>query len=232
MTRAPLESPRLTAAGFRHGFFLRDVGPDWGPACDVLAVPRDRLFLVSQVHGRAVVVLSALDVPADVRPREADAVVSAVPGSACGTRVADCAPVLLGDPETGAVAAVHSGWRGTVQGIVAAAVDSLGGARVAERLVAAVGPHIEACCFEVGADVAIEIAASSPLGEVVIDRARAKPHVDLRRVIGAQLEALGVRAVDQVPGCTRCDSERFHSFRRDGAASGRLLAAIVAGTGR
>ncbi len=90
-----------------------------------------------------------------------------------------------------------------------------------------VGPHIEQCCFEVGPDVAAEIAAASALGDGVVDRSRDKPHVDLRRVIAAQLEDEGVAAVDQVEGCTMCDARRFHSYRRDGAVSGRMLAVIV-----
>jgi YfiH family protein len=228
MTGVALVSASLERAGFRHGFFLRDVAPDWDDACRVLDVERARLFLASQVHGRAVVVVSGVADHHEIRRREADAVVATEAQVACGTRVADCAPVLLADPETGAVAAVHSGWRGTVQGVVAAAVDALGGHSVAPRLVAAVGPLIEVCCFEVGPDVADEIASSSPLGNVVVDRSRSRPHVDLRRVIVAQIRALGVEDIDEVRGCTRCDAVRFHSFRRDGAASGRLLAAIVA----
>ncbi|MBM4376038.1 MAG: polyphenol oxidase family protein [Deltaproteobacteria bacterium] len=223
-----LVSESLERAGFRHGFFLREVVPDWDEACRSLDVARARLFLASQVHGRAVVSVSASDDPTEVRRREADAVLASEAGVACATRVADCAPVLLADPESGAVAAVHSGWRGTVQGVVAAAVEALGGAAVAPRLVAAVGPLIEVCCFEVGPEVAAELAASSPLGDVVVDRSRSRPHIDLRRVVGAQLRALGVEMVEEVRGCTRCDAARFHSFRRDGAASGRLLAAIVA----
>jgi len=228
MTGVALVSESLERAGFRHGFFLRGVVPDWDDACRSLEVARPQLFLASQVHGRAVVTVSGTDDHAEVRRREADAVVATESGIACATRIADCAPVLLADPVSGAVAAVHSGWRGTVQRVVAAAVETLGGPSVAPRLVAAVGPLIEVCCFEVGPDVAAEIAGSSPLGDDVVDRSRPRPHVDLRRVVVAQLRALGVEVVEEVRGCTRCDATRFHSFRRDGVASGRLLAAIVA----
>jgi hypothetical protein len=63
----------------------------------------------------------------------------------------------------------------------------------------------------------------------VIDRSRLKPHVDLTAIVVAKLRALGVTAgaIDDVPGCTRCEPERFFSFRRDGKQSGRHLAAIV-----
>ena len=223
-----LRSPRLREAGFAHGFFTRAVAPDWDVACADLGVSRERLYLLSQVHGTATTRLTGAEDHRFVRAVEGDITVSSTPGVACGTRVADCAPVLLACPDTGAAAAVHSGWRGTVQGAVAAGVRALREGAETGGLVAAVGPLIEVCCFEVGEDVAAELAASTELGDAVIDRGHAKPHVDMRRVITAQLEALGVTQVDHVGGCTRCESESFHSFRRDGAASGRLLAAIVA----
>ena len=99
------------------------------------------------------------------------------------------------------------------------------------RVLAAIGPHIETCCFEVGDDVAAELAAASTQGAAVIERrAGARPHVDLRRVVRAQLVAAGVgdADIDDVAGCTVCDAARFFSYRRDGARSGRLLSAIVA----
>jgi copper oxidase (laccase) domain-containing protein len=94
-------------------------------------------------------------------------------------------------------------------------------------LVAAVGPHIEQCCFEVGEDVAEQIAAATPEGDAIVDRSYEKPHVDLRRVIDRQLRDAEVAELDHVAGCTMCDPVRFHSYRRDGAVSGRMLAAIV-----
>jgi polyphenol oxidase len=97
-------------------------------------------------------------------------------------------------------------------------------------IVAAIGPHIETCCFEVGEDVAQDFANASVAGQTVIDRSREKPHVNLRRVIRAQLVGAGVgdASIDDVPGCTVCDAERYFSFRRDAEKSGRMLAAIVA----
>jgi hypothetical protein len=106
------------------------------------------------------------------------------------------------------------------------------------ELIAAIGPHIEACCFEVGEDVARELADASTAGESAVLRGskvsgappEGKPRVDLRRIVRAQLEEAGIEpgAIDDVRGCTVCDKERFHSFRRDRDRSGRLLSAIVA----
>jgi YfiH family protein len=250
-TPIALRSQLLSDAGFRHAFFMRRGGvsqPPWATlnfstasgdaeeavrenlrrAARALDVDPARIYYLSQQHGCEVAVLHGdedrerlLFVPGDVTA-------SISPAVACGVRMADCAAVLLGDRRSGAVAAVHSGWRGTVQGAVASgvrALEQLAGDEL--DIVAAVGPHIEVCCFEVGTDVAAELAACSSLGEQAVDRSHEKPHVDLRAIIEAQLRALGAATVDHVQGCTMCDSARFHSYRRDGKRSGRMLAAIV-----
>lgn len=187
---------------------------------------------VKQVHGGRVVEADA--VLAQGATVEADAIVAraATAAVAIGVRVADCVPVLLADPRTGDVAAVHAGWRGVVAGVVGAAVSALGG----ELAVAAIGPCIGACCFEVGPDVAAQIAKacgiSAPVagaggaGAIVLLR-EDKVYVDLRRAVRTQLVAVGVRRVDDVEGCTKHEAARFHSYRRDGAGSGRMLAAIA-----
>jgi copper oxidase (laccase) domain-containing protein len=131
--------------------------------------------------------------------------------------------VLLAALDTGAVAAVHAGWRGVVAGVVERALERLASGQV----VAAIGPCIGACCFEVGADVGAQIAGACGEAEVVARRVGAKAYVDLRRAVAAQLAKAGVRDIEQVAGCTRCDAARFHSFRRDGAESGRHLAVIA-----
>jgi YfiH family protein len=224
-----IRSERLSQAGFAHGFFTRHAAPDWADASAELGIGRDRLYLLSQVHGREVRVLAGSEPADDIRRIEGDITASSRAGVACGVRVADCAPVLLADRRSGAVAAVHSGWRGTVLEAARAGVSALTamGGDPAD-LVAAIGPHIEACCFEVGEDVAAEIAKSSPLGDRAIVQASPRPHVDLRAVIAAQLERAGVRDIDHVGGCTVCDIERFYSYRRDGKGGGRMLAAVVA----
>jgi hypothetical protein len=145
-------------------------------------------------------------------------------------RSADCVPVLIADRRSGAVAAVHAGWRGVEQNVVGATLERLRAllGRPGE-LVAAVGPHIELEAFEVSAEIAERLRHASSVRDVV-DASRAKPHVDLRRIVRAQLTDAGLpdAAVDDVPGCTFADAARFFSFRRDGQRSGRHLSAIVA----
>jgi YfiH family protein len=249
----PLGSPLLAREGFRHAFFTREGGVSAPPfdslsfawsngdaeasvrenlrrAARSLSVPLERLYFLSQVHGTDVVRLSGDEDRDEVVLRRGDATISTAPGVACGVRVADCVPVLVGDRRSGAVAAIHSGWQGTVLDVVRAAVVALRAAIGDDGdLVAAIGPHIERCCFEVGDDVAEKLASASPALDVV-DRARGpKPHVDLRRIVRAQLRALGLSdaAIDDVAGCTKCDATRFFSYRRDRERSGRHLAAIV-----
>jgi YfiH family protein len=186
---------------------------------------------LSQVHGTNARVLRGDEDADEVVRSRGDITLSRVPGIACGVRSADCVPVLIADRASGAVAAVHSGWRGTVAGAAIAGVEALRALIEGNGdLVAAIGPHISVCCFEVGEDVAASLAGCSSAGWSAVAReGEGKPHVDLRRIVRAQLEANGLAAdrVDDVMGCTFCEPARFHSFRRDGARSGRLLSAIV-----
>lgn len=253
-----LRSASLARAGFAHAFFTRRGGRSplpWGPtnfaasvgddpanvranvelAARALGVEPSRVYFLSQVHGADAVEISGEEDRDEVVLRRGDVVISNAPGVACGVRSADCVPVLVGDPRTGIVAAIHAGWRGVAIGAVAATIRRLVARRARPTdLVAAIGPHIEACCFEVGDDVAAELARASSLGERAIRRDRGpRPHVDLRSIVHAQLDATGVARdrIDDVPGCTACDAERFHSFRRDRDRSGRMLSAIVTASG-
>ncbi len=206
---ALLKSERLAGAGFLHAFPTRDVSD----AELLAALGGGPIAQVKQVHG-------ARAVPrAEAAGQEADAVVAAPGEGAVGVRVADCVPVLVADPSTGMAAAVHAGWRGVEAGVLGAAI-ALFPERSGSRLVAAIGPCIGPCCFEVGSDVAARLG-------FVVRREGDKAFVDLRAAVRAQLEALGLTAIEDVPGCTKHEPERFHSFRRDGANSGRMLAAIV-----
>ena len=238
----------FTEAGIRHGFSTRLGGASGGPFAamnlarnvgdDPAAVAENHrrfaaavgyepggLFESSQVHGARALRVDGAEV-APTRLEEADALVTAAPGRAVAVRVADCVPVLLAAPGRGVVAAVHAGWRGVARRIVAVALAEMGAP--AGEVMAAVGPCIGACCFEVGDEVAVEIAAAASDAVVRRPPGGPRPHVDLRAAVAWQLGQLGVVAVEQVGGCTACEPARYHSFRRDGKVSGRMLGAIVA----
>lgn len=211
-----------------HALLARDIGYDAA-----------RLYEVSQVHGAQVERVDGAEAPESFRQRRADALfrvpaaaeLGADQGIAIGVRVADCVAVLLAHPASGAVAAVHAGWRGVVGDVLSATLDALDAHVAAPRAqwIGAVFPHIGAPAFEVGEEVAEQIAACVPEEPGLILRGRAKPHVDLGRAVVAQLVRAGLAPenVERVAGCTFSEPERFFSYRRDGAASGRHLAVIV-----
>jgi YfiH family protein len=251
-----LESTLLREAGFRHAFFTRCGGvsePPWDTlnfaisvgdapesvrrnlaiAAAALGVEPRRLYMLSQVHGATSRVLRGDEDPDEVVRSVGDITLSRAREVACGVRTADCVPVLVADRSSGAALAVHSGWRGTVARAATAGIAALRVLIEGEGdLVAAIGPHIASCCFEVGDDVARALAECSTAGERAVVRdagSGAKPRVDLRRIVRAQLEEARLVAdcIDDVLGCTVCEPARFHSYRRDGARSGRMLSAIV-----
>lgn len=229
MHAAHLVAPGLLAAGFAHGFSLPPgdfgvipEGPAHASLADAVGYALDALRTCRQVHGAAVLVDPS---PRESVAAEADALLLRA-GGAVGVRTADCASILLGDPRSGAVAAVHAGWRGVVAGVLPAAVRALAGARTG-ALRAALGPCIGPCCFEVGSEVADALSAAS--GADVSRPGRGdRPHADLGASVLAQLTSLGVQGVERVGGCTVCAPTGWHSFRRDGARSGRMLAVIAA----
>jgi len=179
------------------------------------------LVCVRQVHGAAV--LRAREV---VEGSEADALWCHRDDGPCvvGVLTADCVPVLLADREGEVVAAVHSGWRGTVAGVVSETVRTLAEAGVPPgRLVAAIGPCIEQAAFEVGEEVAAQF------DDAFVERRRwPKPHVDLVGIVRSQLVAAGVSAasIERVGLCTHQNIDRYFSFRRDGAGIGQMMSFI------
>jgi hypothetical protein len=246
-----LESALLRNAGFRHAFFTRNGGVSKGAyaslsfsvaagddaanvrqnlerASEVLHVEPQRIHFLSQVHGQTTHVLVGDEEQSRVIELEGDALTSGAPNLACAVRSADCVPVLLADRRSGIVAAAHAGWRGAVRGIVSSAARAIRAAAPGADLIAAIGPHISQAAFEVSDDVAEAILAASHDPDIV-ERSRPKPHVDLRRMLRAELRSQGLvdADIDDVWGCTVSDPARFFSFRRDGKRSGRHLSAIV-----
>lgn len=252
----PLVRSAVIGGRFVHGFTTRaggvsappfdtlNLGGKWGDDPAHVAENRRRveqvaggpIFFARQVHGAAVARVRAGDAPAAVAAREADALCTDAPDVRLGIYVADCVPAVLADPRTGAFAAAHAGWRGTVAGVLPAAVRALGeafGSRP-EDLRVVMGPAIGPCCFEVGPEVVAAFEALIPgarAGEVVLPSPRGAPdkaNVDLKLANRILLEAAGVApaAIDATPDCTHHDRARFFSFRRDGSATGQHVGFI------
>lgn len=160
----------------------------------------------------------------------ADAVAGRESGRLLSVRTADCLPILLACPRSGLAAAVHAGWRGLVVGVIPAAIEVLV-ANGADRasLVAAIGPAISVAHYEVGDDV---LDAFRDVGVEPVHRppsaTQPKPHLDLAATARVILAHAGVASdrVEILLACTFGEPERFFSYRRDGARSGRLAAVI------
>ncbi len=206
-----LQSALLAAEPWlRHGFALRDAP----------ALGAEEAAIVKQIH-------SPLIVRAEQQGLcgEADALVTDRMAVRLAIRTADCVPLLLADPEHRAVAAVHAGWKGTLAAIAqhtVARMQNEFGSKPRALLVA-IGPCIQACCFEVGDEVAEHFT-----GDVIQRQSGRRPHIDLAAANHSQLLSAGISAnhIDVSQACTCCDAERFHSYRRDGLASGRLSSFI------
>jgi hypothetical protein len=160
----------------------------------------------------------------------ADAIVGREPGRLLSVRTADGLPILIGCARSGLAAAVHAGWRGLVVGTIPAAVEAMierGASR--EALVAAIGPAISVAHYEVGAEVIEALAeAGVAAAHQPASEAHAKPHLDLAATAASVLAGCGIDGdrVEVLPCCTLAEPDRFFSYRRDGARSGRLAAVI------
>ena len=161
---------------------------------------------------------------------ECDGLITNEPGITLAVFTADCTPILLHDPVTGAVGAVHAGWRGTAASIAAKAVEAMArecGCRP-ENIRAAIGPNIGACCFQTDADV--PDAMLEAFGEEVkafITPKAEKYYVNLKEINALVLRRAGVRHIDISTECTVCQCHRFWSHRVTKGDRGSQGAIIV-----
>ncbi|MBF0320720.1 MAG: peptidoglycan editing factor PgeF [Nitrospirae bacterium] len=185
--------------------------------------PESALYMPIQKHTATVIILRK---SADIGQEcEGDAVITDRDDVFIGVRTADCVPIMLYDAHAGVVAAVHAGWRGTAKGILKAAINSCVkefGSRP-EDLSVAIGPSIRGCCYIVGADVveAVISATGGNGGDYVIAK-DGGTYVNLANANTAQALSLDVRPENiwTSDSCTLCQSERFHSYRKEGTRRG------------
>ncbi len=184
-----------------------------------LGIRVDELAVPGQIHGTTVM---RVGVPGSYA--ECDALITGASRVFLCVSVADCVPILLHEPAVPAVAAVHAGWRGTVGRILESAIQMMKRELGAEpgRLRAYLGPAASWCCYGVGEDVAAQFDPRC------VRRDGGRTFVDLKGANAGQLLGLGVppEHIEVSPYCTISDLNRFHSFRRDGLRSGRMIAVI------
>jgi polyphenol oxidase len=200
-----------------------------------------RVVQVKQVHGSAHIVVRAGEPAQSGAMPEADLIVSNAIDAVIAVRAADCVPVLIADRVSGAVAAVHAGWRGTCARATPAAVSALEaefGARP-ENLVAAIGPSIGVCCYEVGPELVDAFAAAGHERHLIQrwfpsappprgSRARNPLHLDVAGANRDQLVLAGVpeEQIHLSGLCTAMHLDVLTSYRAEKAQAGRLVGAI------
>ena len=233
----PITHPLLSAAGIAHGFFTRAGGVSTGiyqglntgvgSADDPSAVAENRRRVAAamgadadhlngcyQIHSA---VARVADAPWRGDRPEGDAVITATPGLLCSVLTADCAPVLMADPETRIVAAVHAGWKGALGGVVhsaVAAMEALGADP--RRILAVVGPCIARASYEVGVDFFDRFTHHDPGSERFFHPGEIdnKRQFDLPGFVLWRLQQAGVAQAVWTGHDTCADDARFFSNRR------------------
>jgi len=207
-----------------------------------------KLISLKQIHSDVIHLFEA----APAEPCNGDASITSRPGLLLGVQTADCVPILLVDPKKRVVAAVHAGWRGTLQRIVVKAIGKMQmkfKSKPAD-LLAAIGPAIGGCCYEVGTEVATQFQSQFVEALDWFDEFRTgdEPNpiqwlnmmppghqpppknvlLDLRKANRAQLLGAGLLAPNIFVSdlCTACRPDLLFSYRKEGAASGRLMSVI------
>jgi YfiH family protein len=235
---SPFLADILAESGVIHGFFSRVGGTSEGIYASLncgrgsrddrdaveenrtrvarhLGLSSARLIGPRQVHGAKVVVAeTAWD--ADKAP-EADAIVTARRGLALSVLTADCAPILIAEPNAGVAAAVHAGWKGAKAGVIEATVAAMRELKASPgRMAAAIGPTISRTAYEVGPEFMEAFLADNPANGQYFGKINASghPHFDLAAYLKDKLHAQGIAEVKDLGLCTYEHESIFFSYRR------------------
>ncbi len=177
-----------------------------------------------QVHSARVVVAEAPNGPRD-HQGQADALITDRPEVSLVLRFADCLPIMLYDPRRPAVGVIHAGWRGSLQKVVAAAVEAMSeryGSRPAD-LIAGIGPGVGPCHYAVGPEVVAQTrAAFNGTAERLLVERDGRSYLDLWAANRVALERAGVEQIEAAEMCTVCNSQDFFSHRATGGLTGRF----------
>lgn len=218
--------------GYHRGDDPENVEKNYEILAKAIGFSTQRMVLSNQIHSDIVRTVGAEDARGlDHRAYpECDALITNTPGVALVVFTADCTPILLYDPVTGAVGAVHAGWRGTAAGIAGKAVEKMQkefGCHP-ENIRAAIGPNIARCCFETDAEVpaAMEKLLADAAKDCIESRGN-KFYVNLKEINARVLRRAGVEQIEVSDACTMCRPDRFWSHRVTGGNRGSQGAVIV-----
>ena len=218
--------------GMHRGDAPENVAKNYEILANALNFDTQNLVLTRQTHSdivRAVTKTDAAGLDHSAYP-ECDALITNDPGTALVVFTADCTPILLHDPITGAVGAAHAGWRGTAANIAGKTVEAMVCAYGCDpaNIHAAIGPNIAQCCFACDADV--PDAMTDALGDAArewIERRGDKYYVNLKAINAQFLRNSGVTHIEISTECTMCAPHRFWSHRVTRGNRGSQGAIIV-----
>ena len=219
--------------GFHRGDREENVAKNFAILGNALGFSLQDLVLTRQTHSDIVRVATREEAGKSLDNHdwpECDALVTNDPGVALAVFTADCTPILLHDPATGAVGAAHAGWRGTAMGIAAKTADAMvkNFGCDPKNIRAAIGPNIAQCCFQTDADVPEAMLAA--LGEDArpfIRPSGEKFYVNLKEINALWLRRAGVEKIEISTACTVCQSDTFWSHRVTRGQRGSQGAIIV-----
>ncbi|HVY55979.1 MAG TPA: peptidoglycan editing factor PgeF [Thermodesulfobacteriota bacterium] len=218
--------------GVSHGFSDRNA--DLSPGGIKEAFGFSRIARLNQVHGKDVFVLRDRPEAGEGRVSDADAIITSIGGIGIGVATADCVPILLTDVGGTVAGAVHAGWRGTVLRILDSVVEKINGEYGIEpsEIIAVIGPSVGMCCYEVREDVASHIREGfDDWDKHLVRKGGAEYMLDLPGINRGLLEKAGVKRIEIVGICTKCNAD-FYSYRREGKGVGSQLSVIGLAEGR
>jgi len=188
------------------------------------------LATLHQVHSDRVHIIG--DLAGEWNQPEGDALITGLHGITLAVQTADCIPILIADPIKKVIAAVHSGWRGILARVLSKTVLAMQSAfetRPSDLLVA-VGPGIQACCFQVGPEVAQLFSEQYGNGSLImpVPGIPDKYLLDMERALEIQCTEAGIDPENcySSGACTRCNPDQFFSYRAEGTRTGRMMAVI------
>lgn len=231
-----------------HRELFRELGAEDWPIASLRQTHSDIIFHISHYENSHFTIRSQINKNQDCvntcHEIKGDALTTKEPGIFLSVRTADCIPVLLVDPDYPAIAAVHAGWRGTLSRIVEKTVGQLISSHETPpaKILAVLGPCIQACCYEIGKDVFEQFDKKFSQNEDFLYRDQKtknnssslctqnkdKWQLNLPRIVRRQLKDIGLPAqnIFESSHCTQCEEDLFFSFRRDKKCQSRMITII------